>query len=723
MQEQPKNREWVKNAAIIFLAVLLVLTFFSNTIMNRSLPEVATQEVTDGSIVARVRGTGTVTAVGSSQVKAEKTRVIRSVLVKTGQQIEAGDVLFTLGEGSSEDIEAAENELADLQSSYRRTAASMPQHYYTTQERNIINLERAMDEAEENLRIAEKAVMMTATNQDQIDEVERELERAIKARDIAKEEYDDARGDITDPMKLPQAEELDPQTQRAINALRTFFTNKKYNMSVLDFENLQDVIIRVLVRDMLLDGDLLNDEYYTDRDKITIQITRTTEKINSDSKEDDEGETQTTSISVTPSPDPIVSTDPITISDSVDPFELITTLDPEPDPIEYPDPLPPLDVLLDEDAQDTAPAAEEFPPEVVEYFPDEEYLPIESEPAFDVGFEEPKSPLTGEEAEKPDKDWYEIKIILTDALDLYDRIQEQIYLKEQVVNQKKAVYDEAAAEAEKWATALQTLLDTGSAESAVYKAKLAAYNSAVDAYLTAKESLEESMAYDSRTDAAAYIDLSESMEKVERAKKKLAELTGGEDQQVVAKVSGTIQSIECTAGETKQKDDVLCTIEVPDMGYTLSFTVTNDQANRLRPGDTATVSNFYWGTEIVATLNSIKVDPKNPQTNKLLTFDLDGNVTAGSELTISVGQKSANYDTIIPSSSIRSDSNGTFVLKVDAKNSPLGTRYVARRVPVEVLASDDSNSAVTADLGYGDYVITTSSAPVKNGELVRLSSS
>ena len=84
MNEKPKNREWVKNAAIIFLAVLLVLTFFSNTIMNRSLPEVATQMVTSGSVTARVRGTGTVVANGNHEVKAETTRVIRSVLVKAG---------------------------------------------------------------------------------------------------------------------------------------------------------------------------------------------------------------------------------------------------------------------------------------------------------------------------------------------------------------------------------------------------------------------------------------------------------------------------------------------------------------------------------------------------------------------------------------------------------------------------------------------------------------
>ena len=34
METQVKKREWVKTAAIIFLAVLLVLTFFSQTIMS-----------------------------------------------------------------------------------------------------------------------------------------------------------------------------------------------------------------------------------------------------------------------------------------------------------------------------------------------------------------------------------------------------------------------------------------------------------------------------------------------------------------------------------------------------------------------------------------------------------------------------------------------------------------------------------------------------------------
>ena len=41
MENSVRKREWVKTAAIIFLAVLLVLTFISKTIMNASLPEVA----------------------------------------------------------------------------------------------------------------------------------------------------------------------------------------------------------------------------------------------------------------------------------------------------------------------------------------------------------------------------------------------------------------------------------------------------------------------------------------------------------------------------------------------------------------------------------------------------------------------------------------------------------------------------------------------------------
>ena len=247
------------------------------------------------------------------------------------------------------------------------------------------------------------------------------------------------------------------------------------------------------------------------------------------------------------------------------------------------------------------------------------------------------------------------------------------------------------------------------------------YIAAEDRLFTLENNLELKKISDAKSQSLSYLDLTDLGQQIEKAKQKLAELSGGEENQILAKVSGTVQSVECTAGETKAKGDALATIEVPDMGYTLSFTVTNDQARRLKVGDTATVSNYYWGKQITATLESIRVDPKNPQTNKLLTFNVDGDVNVGAELTISVGQKSANYDLIVPNSAVRSDANGSFVLKIEAKSSPLGNRYIARRVNVEVLAEDDMNSAVTGDLSnWGDFVITTSNAPVKSGDMVRL---
>ena len=158
MEFKTANREWVKNAAIIFLAVLLVLTFFSNTIMNRSLVEVATARVTDGNIVAKVRGTGTVTASGKHQVKATKTRTVRSVMVKAGQEVQTGDVLFILGEGDGDELEQAEQTLRDLQTSYQKAAISMPTFNYDLKERELAIAADKMDDAWETYLAAEDAL-------------------------------------------------------------------------------------------------------------------------------------------------------------------------------------------------------------------------------------------------------------------------------------------------------------------------------------------------------------------------------------------------------------------------------------------------------------------------------------------------------------------------------------------------------------------------------------
>lgn len=538
MEVKVKNRGWVKNAAIIFLAVMLVLTFFSNTFMNHSLAEVATQSVTNGSITAKVRGTGTVESNGSYQVKAGATREIRAVMVKEGQEVNQGDVLFVLGEGPSEELDAATENLRQLQLSYQRTAVNMPSFDYSLDERNIEKAKETLTSAQAAENSAKAALEQNANVP------EAELKAAQARLDSANQALTDARAELQ--TRYDAATILRDQAQARLQ-------------------------------------ELLNNK---------------PEEPEEGSEEDSSYQQQLAAAQAE--------------LDAAN--ALLESLDPSVDP--------------------TVKAAQ--------------------------------------------------------------------------------------AEADAAQEALDAILNRAGPYAESYNQAVEARKAAEDELFTLEYNLNQTKIQNNKAAAAAALELQDMAQQIEKAKKQLAELSGGEDNQVTANVGGIIESIAYTAGSTAPKDEVLCTIQVPDMGYSLSFSVTNEQARRLRVGDSASVTNYYWGSEITATLTNIKTDPKNPQTSKLLTFDLSGDVNAGSELTISVGQKSQNYEIIIPNSAIRTDSNGSYVLTVEAKNSPLGNRYIAQRVDIEVVAADDVNSAVTGDLSYGDFVITTSNKPVQKGDQVRM---
>ena len=537
MDVKVKNRGWVKNAAIIFLAVMLVLTFFSNTFMNHSLAEVATQSVTSGSITAKVRGTGMVESNGSYQVKAEATREIRAVMVKAGQEVNQGDVLFVLGEGPSEELDAATENLRQLQLSYQRTAVNMPSFDYSLDERNIERAKEALTKAQAAENSAKAALEQNANVP------ETELQAAQARLDSANQALTDARAEL----------------------------QSRYDAAVVLRDNAQAKLEEVLNNPPAADA--------SEEEQNAYQKHLTDAQAELDAAN-----------------------------------TLLESLDPSVDP---------------------------------------------------------------------------------------------------AVNAAQAEVDAAQAE-------LDAILNRAGPYAEAYNQAVEARKAAEDEVFTLEYNLNQTRIQNNKTAAAAALELQDMAQQIEKAKKELAELSGGEDNQVTANVGGIIESIAYTAGSTAPKDEVLCTIQVPDMGYSLSFTVTNEQARRLRVGDSASVTNYYWGSEITATLTNIKTDPKNPQTSKLLTFDLSGDVNAGAELTISVGQKSQNYETVIPNSAIRTDSNGSYVLVVQAKNSPLGNRYIAQRVDIEVVASDDVNSAVTGDLSNGDFVITTSNKPVQKGDQVRM---
>ena len=136
------------------------------------------------------------------------------------------------------------------------------------------------------------------------------------------------------------------------------------------------------------------------------------------------------------------------------------------------------------------------------------------------------------------------------------------------------------------------------------------------------------------------------------------------------------------------------------------------------------MQNAWYYDDVQVVLSSIKPDPDNPAQKKLLMFNVTGeSVQAGQALSVSVGQRSSEYEFVVPNSAVREDNNGKFILIVESRSGPLNNRYIATRVDVDVLASDDTNTAISAALYGYEYVITTSTKPVEAGKQVRLNES
>ena len=142
-EESVRKRGWVKNATIIFLAALVVFLLFSNTIFNLGLPEVAVQQSSSGTITARIRGNGIVSAIERYEVMTSQTWEVSEVRVRPGAEVQPGDVLIVMAGEVSEELEALRTELRQLERTLEelKIRTSLDANYAT--ENREINIARA----------------------------------------------------------------------------------------------------------------------------------------------------------------------------------------------------------------------------------------------------------------------------------------------------------------------------------------------------------------------------------------------------------------------------------------------------------------------------------------------------------------------------------------------------------------------------------------------------
>ena len=561
-----KRREWVKNAAIIFLSVMLVLTFFSNTFMNYSLPEVAAQYVQSGTITAKIRGTGTVESGDPYNVKINETRTISSVLVKTGDKVEKGAPLLLLEDKESKELTDAQAALDKAMLDFELALLSgdiSNSAFQNVQNGNVSSLN---------------------TYQSRIVAAEAEIDKWQKQVDEA---------------------------TTAINQLKTAQVNVDAG-GAPDTSSEQNKV-------NVAQAALNSDEIKIAKDKISEwQAAQATCQATIDKYNEK-------------------------IASSV--------------------------------------SGNGFVNQVTE---DEYQLAVKNRDQYQSLINERQAFINNN----------------TDKVKAYDE-------------KVKALADANKALTEKQNSKTNST-NSLTVQTQNWQTELDKRNIQLKAAQDTKEQLLK--------DISTELNLDYQLDSLQKQRDDIAKLQeNAVGASIEAPISGTITSVTVKAGDEAQPDTALVTMQPEGKGFTMSFSVTNDQAKRLSVGDKADLVNSWRYSDMDITLASIKPDTTDPGQKKLLTFDITGDeVTPGQSLNISVGQKSANYDLIVPNSAIREDSNGKFILIVESKSSPLGNRYVATRVDVEVLASDDTQSAVSGALYGYEFVITTSTQPVEAGKLVRL---
>ena len=565
-----RKRELIKTILIIFLAALLLLTFFSNTIMNKSLSQITTERTTSGKLTERLRGSGLVLSNQSYGVTVDGNKIIDTIMVKSGQEVEKGDVLLTVGTGESEELNAAIETLETLELEYNK-ALLAPDADYTSENQAIKNARE-------------------------------DLSEAIRKRDEAAENQGNIQAD-KDSYKENKAK---------LNSLTKLQTKLSAIISAIDSDEYMGAPVEYT-------GELIDlksaaeDAEKLYQEKLGVY----TAMLSGSSEDEEEAEAAPTAVS------------PEEIANAKTEAELAET------------------------ARNDALTA----------------------------YDTRKSELRNE---------YSIQ--LTNA--------------ENEIEYYTGLVEEYESGMGSEGMTLEVLEEDVKAKQRTLEDLLA--------------QLAKTQKDDANQDKLDNLSLEAMKKDVEKAKKKVEELKKeNETTEITAKHSGIVSSVNAKAGDETVPDMEIITIDISSEGYTVEIIVDGEKTRKIKKGVEAEVIN-NWSGNVQAVLTNIKNDSTPNSKSRILVFTITGDVESGTNLDLSIPCGSGNYDTIVPKSAVYTDNKGSFVLTVQSKSSPLGNRYYAQRIPVEVVSSDEISSAVSGSINYGDYVIVAASKPVSPGDQVRM---
>lgn len=728
-----KRRAWVKNAAIIFLTFLLLLTFFSNTILNYSLPEVSAQYANSGTLTTAVKVDGTVKANESykviyeaSQAETEggvvQSRKVVSVFVKDGDMVEKDAPILALQGGMSE-------QLAKVQSEY--DAAKREYDLALLQDvvdglnagKTLENAKQALEDEKKKLTELQNEYYALLGGADtktlleaKLEKLNAELEEIVERYNAANDKKTEVEGKIktaegmievdifsnlTVAEKLAAAEEefelaeddyinysadLEFYKESLAVAKANSESITEANTLTKQLETLEDQL-----KSLKKQYDRAEEDYIESRDKLNGQIYEMMNEINE--------------------PDSEVTYDQI--EESVEAlYEQLASLKKSYERAE----------------EDRSEEIEDVEAQIEEV---KNKLLIIGMPTMD-NIDDFAASHSLAEIQKLHDD---TAAVLTEAEKRYTEAKTEVesLRKQNMASDSLVEFEALLAECTAELDAVEAEKKAKEKEITAAEKELASADTAKDPETAAAEiektknnikSLETELAIveanQSKSDTQTTLDRADQLAKIEELAKKIESYKSApETTSVTAPIAGRIVSVNYVPGSTVTSGDTVASIEIADQGYVCEITMSAEEARKIQVGTPCTIVNNWWYSNIEASVTQIRPDPQSQGKNRIVVIEVNGDVSEGQSIKFSIGDKSQTYDTVLPNSAIREDNNGKFVLVVESKNSALGVKYTAKRVDIEVIASDDTKSAVSGLYG-SEFVITDSEIPVADKQRVRL---
>ncbi|MFZ5966467.1 MAG: efflux RND transporter periplasmic adaptor subunit [Bacillota bacterium] len=145
-----KRQKLTGRATVIFLVIMFVLTFFSKTINNFTLPKVTYETPANGALIKEVMGTGSVEANITQELYVSSSMKVTEVAVEVGDGVKQGQTLMTL------DTSDIESQLEDEQDKYAQKKLQLEELMEAGLPESLMSLDKAVQVARQNVDKAQK---------------------------------------------------------------------------------------------------------------------------------------------------------------------------------------------------------------------------------------------------------------------------------------------------------------------------------------------------------------------------------------------------------------------------------------------------------------------------------------------------------------------------------------------------------------------------------------